>query len=184
MVFGFRFFFFFLGPHRGIWRVPGKGSNQGYSCHRTPQPQPQQHGIWAANRGSQAKGPVAAVATGLWHSHSNIRSEPCLWPTLQPNIRQNWENLWQWINFTLQSLGKWGNFGGKKKKDLCIISYRILLTGYIVENKYIKIKQTPLLTFFFFLFCCKLSVCPEAIRNEITWQDMSTQHAICNEITW
>ena len=33
--------------------------------------------------GSQASGPIRAVATGLHHSHSNTRSEPCLWPTSQ-----------------------------------------------------------------------------------------------------
>ena len=33
--------------------------------------------------GSQARDPIRAVATGLLHSHSNARSEPCLHPTLQ-----------------------------------------------------------------------------------------------------
>ena len=33
--------------------------------------------------GSQARGPIGAVAAGLRHSHSNIRSELHLWPTLQ-----------------------------------------------------------------------------------------------------
>ena len=33
--------------------------------------------------GSQARGPVGAVATSLQHSHGNIRSEPCLRPTPQ-----------------------------------------------------------------------------------------------------
>ena len=30
---------------------------------------------------SQARGLIAAIAAGLHHSHSNIRSEPSLWPT-------------------------------------------------------------------------------------------------------
>ena len=34
-----------------------------------------------AYEGSQARGPTGAVATGLCHSHSNARSEPCLRPT-------------------------------------------------------------------------------------------------------
>ena len=44
------FFFFlvaFLGPHHGIWRFPGQGSNWSYSCW--PVPQPQQHQIQVVN---------------------------------------------------------------------------------------------------------------------------------------
>ena len=37
----------------------------------------------AAYGGSQARGPVGAVAAGLRQSHSNAGSEPCLWPTPQ-----------------------------------------------------------------------------------------------------
>ena len=33
--------------------------------------------------GSQARGPVGAVATSLRHSHSNEGSKPCLQPTPQ-----------------------------------------------------------------------------------------------------
>ena len=33
--------------------------------------------------GSQARGPFGAVASGLYHSHSNTGSESCLWPTSQ-----------------------------------------------------------------------------------------------------
>ena len=33
--------------------------------------------------GSQARGPVGAIAAGLHHSHSHARSEPHLPPTLQ-----------------------------------------------------------------------------------------------------
>ena len=33
--------------------------------------------------GSQARGPIGAVAAGLHHSHSNTGSEPCLRPTPQ-----------------------------------------------------------------------------------------------------
>ena len=33
--------------------------------------------------GSQARGPVRSVATSLHHSHSNGRSETCLWPIPQ-----------------------------------------------------------------------------------------------------
>ena len=32
---------------------------------------------------SQARGPIRAAAAGLYHSHSNTRSELCLRPTLQ-----------------------------------------------------------------------------------------------------
>ena len=35
----FFFFFFIQGCTRGIWRLPGQGSNQSYSCQPTPQPQ-------------------------------------------------------------------------------------------------------------------------------------------------
>ena len=41
---------------------------------------------WAsptAYGGSQARGPIGAVATGLRQSHSNVGSEPCLQPTPQ-----------------------------------------------------------------------------------------------------
>ena len=37
----------------------------------------------AAYEGSQARGPIRAVATGLRQSHSNVRSEPRLRPTPQ-----------------------------------------------------------------------------------------------------
>ena len=37
----------------------------------------------AAYAGSQFRGPIGAVAASLHHSHSNTRSEPCLWPTPQ-----------------------------------------------------------------------------------------------------
>ena len=30
--------------------------------------------------GSQARGQIGAAAAGLRHSHSNTRSEQCLWP--------------------------------------------------------------------------------------------------------
>ena len=33
--------------------------------------------------GFQAKGRIGAIAAGLYHSHSNTRSELCLWPTPQ-----------------------------------------------------------------------------------------------------
>ena len=33
--------------------------------------------------GSQARGPMRAVATSLCHNHSNAGSEPCLRPTSQ-----------------------------------------------------------------------------------------------------
>ena len=41
---------------------------------------------WAtpiAYGGSQARGPIGAVANGLYHSHSNTGSESCLQPTPQ-----------------------------------------------------------------------------------------------------
>ena len=41
---------------------------------------------WAAPKaygGSQAKGPIRAIATGLRHRHSNTRFEPHLQPTPQ-----------------------------------------------------------------------------------------------------
>ena len=37
----------------------------------------------AAYGGSQARGLIGAVAAGLCHSHSNVRSEPCMGPTPQ-----------------------------------------------------------------------------------------------------
>ena len=37
----------------------------------------------AAYGGSQAKGPIGAVATGLQQSHSNTGFKPCLQPTPQ-----------------------------------------------------------------------------------------------------
>ena len=37
----------------------------------------------AAHGGSQARGPIGAVAAGLHHSHSNAESEPHLQPTPQ-----------------------------------------------------------------------------------------------------
>ena len=37
----------------------------------------------AAYGGSQARGPIIAVAAGLHQSHSNVGPKPCLWPTPQ-----------------------------------------------------------------------------------------------------
>ena len=37
----------------------------------------------AAHGGSQARGPIGAVADSLHHKHSNVGSEPCLQPTSQ-----------------------------------------------------------------------------------------------------
>ena len=37
----------------------------------------------AAHGGSQAKGPIGAIAAGLGQSHSNTRSEPSLQPKSQ-----------------------------------------------------------------------------------------------------
>ena len=37
----------------------------------------------AACGGSQARGLIGPVASGLYHSHSNTRSEPCQQPTPQ-----------------------------------------------------------------------------------------------------
>ena len=39
-----------------------------------------------AYQGSQARGPIGAVATGLHHSHSNTGSEPHLRPTPQLTV--------------------------------------------------------------------------------------------------
>ena len=36
-----------------------------------------------ANGGSQARSLNGATAASLYYSHSNTRSEPCLWPTTQ-----------------------------------------------------------------------------------------------------
>ena len=42
----------------------------------------------AAFGGSQARGPIGALAARLHCSHSNSGSELCLWPTSQPQQRQ------------------------------------------------------------------------------------------------
>ena len=42
----------------------------------------------AACGGSQARGQIGALATGLRHSHSNARSEPRLQPTTQPKASE------------------------------------------------------------------------------------------------
>ena len=39
--------------------------------------------IPTAYGGSQARGPIGDAAAGLCHNHSNVGSEPCLWPTSQ-----------------------------------------------------------------------------------------------------
>ena len=38
-------------------------------------------GLHPKHGGSQARGPIGAVAAGLLQSHSNAESEQCLWPT-------------------------------------------------------------------------------------------------------
>ena len=42
----------------------------------------------AAHKGSQARGQIRATAAGLHHSHSNLESEPHLWPI--------YHSSWQW----------------------------------------------------------------------------------------
>ena len=39
--------------------------------------------------GSQARGQIGASAAGLHHSHSNVKSELCLWPT--PQLMATWD---------------------------------------------------------------------------------------------
>ena len=39
--------------------------------------------------GSQTRGIIGAVAAGLHHSHSNVGSEPRLWPTPQLTATQD-----------------------------------------------------------------------------------------------
>jgi len=56
---GFNFFFFFFCLFAISWAAP------------------------AAYEGSQTRGPIGPVATGLRQSHSNTGSEPCLQPTPQ-----------------------------------------------------------------------------------------------------
>ena len=49
----------------------------------------------AAYRGSQARGRIGAVSTGLRHSQSHTRSEPCLWPTPQLTATPDpWPTEW------------------------------------------------------------------------------------------
>ena len=51
ILFYFYYFYFyfllFMATLMAIWRFPGQGSNQSYSCH--PTPQPQQCQIWAVS---------------------------------------------------------------------------------------------------------------------------------------
>ena len=51
ILFYFILFYFILlsfwGCTPSIWKFPGEGSNKSHSCWPMPQPQPQQHGIWA-----------------------------------------------------------------------------------------------------------------------------------------
>ena len=42
-----------------------------------------------AYEGSQVRGPIGATAAGLRHSHSNMGSEQCLWPT--PQLTATWD---------------------------------------------------------------------------------------------
>jgi len=45
--------------------------------------------VLAAHGGSQARGLIGAIATGLRQSHSNARFEPCLRPT--PQLTAMWD---------------------------------------------------------------------------------------------
>ena len=93
----------FWGHVHGLLKFPGQGSNPRRVLLDTPFFL-YENGLVTANfsmkainfffflfsraalrayGGSQARGLIGAVATGLYQSHSNEGSEPCLQPTLQ-----------------------------------------------------------------------------------------------------
>ena len=55
--------------------------------------------------GSQARGPVRAVAAGLHHSHSNSGSKLRLWPT--PQLMGNAESLTYWVRPGIEPSSSW-----------------------------------------------------------------------------
>ena len=59
----------------------------------------------AAYGGSQARGRIGAVAAGLYHSHSNARSKPCLQPTLQ--LRGTMGSLTHWARPGIKLVTSW-----------------------------------------------------------------------------
>ena len=56
--------------------------------------------------GSQARGPIRAVAAGLHHSHSNSRSEPRLWPTYT-TAHGNAGSLTHWVRPGIRPSSSW-----------------------------------------------------------------------------
>ena len=59
----------------------------------------------AAYRGSQARGRIGAIATGLHHSHSNARSEPCL--QLTPQLTAKPYPLTHWVRPEIKPVSSW-----------------------------------------------------------------------------
>ena len=55
--------------------------------------------------GSQARGPIRAIAAGLHHSHSNVGSEPHLWHT--PQAHSNTGSLTHWTRPGIEPATSW-----------------------------------------------------------------------------
>ena len=55
--------------------------------------------------GSQARGRFGVVVAGLWHSHSNVRSELHLWPI--PQLMGNARTLTHWARLGIKPASSW-----------------------------------------------------------------------------
>ena len=55
--------------------------------------------------GSQSRGTIRAVATGLHQSHSNVGSKPCLQPT--PTAHGNARSLTHWVRPGIKPATSW-----------------------------------------------------------------------------
>ena len=73
---------------------------------------------------SQAKGQIRAVAAGLYHSHSNARSEPPLWPT---TAHGNTGSLTHWEGPGIETTSSWilaGFITAEPQWELLIIRFK------------------------------------------------------------
>ena len=99
----------------------------------------------AAYGGSQARGQIGAAAAGLYHSHSNTGSEPCLRPTPQLMAMLDIQPAEQGQGSNLRPHGcQSGLLPAEPRQELCEFSLNICFTSlkqFFSHSKYFQIEN-------------------------------------------
>ena len=87
--------------------------------------------------GSQARGPIGAVATNLRHSHSNARFEPHLRPT--PQLMAMLDPLTHRVRSGIKHASSWILVGFLNHWSQWELRMSIVLKSPVQENKHLKL---------------------------------------------